>query len=131
VLRNTVYHQTNYGIQVRRESIARENQVYDNSIGIEGINQSSAPFYGLIENNLVYENLVAGIRVHYGRPSGSAQPRVWNNTIYQSLGDGLCIQGSSNTVDVRNNIIRVDHRRRNAGLHDHGPLGHDGRIGRL
>ncbi len=107
-LNNTVYNQGNIGVRVRGGSIARENHVYDNAIGIEGINSSGTGFHGLIENNLVYENTTSGVRIRTARIQRGSSPRIWNNTIYQSTGDAVRIENSSEDVDVRNNVLRVD-----------------------
>ncbi|MCA9246075.1 MAG: right-handed parallel beta-helix repeat-containing protein, partial [Planctomycetales bacterium] len=129
---NIIYN-NDMGIQADRGSIIRENAIYSNRIGISGEDVSDdAGFHGLIENNLVYANTESAIVVHNGdvvtvqvdNENVELHTRVYNNTIYQPIGNGLVIEGdseligeepdqtlnilsSSEGVDIRNNIFTV------------------------
>ena len=103
---NRVYHNSNIGIHVYNDSIVQGNTVYSNSVGIQADPWyywgAAYPFSGAIINNLVYANTNQGIIINMG--SGA---RVVNNTVYQPVGDAVRVQGGSQNIQLRNNILWV------------------------
>lgn len=89
---NTVYNNSNIGILTHDESIVRENTVYDNAIGIQG----DFHFRGLMENNSTYDNADQGILIR----EAYSNPRVWNNTVHQPMGDAVRVEDSSSNVQL-------------------------------
>ncbi len=80
-------------------------------IGIQsavGGYNNSYSFSGDLTNNLVYANTNQGIVLDHAQANGSDLPQVINNTVYQEVGDAIRIQGSSQNVRLRNNILWVD-----------------------
>jgi parallel beta-helix repeat protein len=98
---NRVYNNTNSGIDLGSGGIASGNFVYNNTTGILA---GGAFSNQLIQNNLVYLNSFAGVRI----TSAYAQ-QVLGNTIYQPAGDGVRIEGviSGQTKHIKSNIIQV------------------------
>jgi hypothetical protein len=92
---NTVYNNS-VGILAQRESPVLQNRVYGNGIGI----QLDYFFDRQAANNLVYANTTQGILV-----TQYSSPAIINNTVYQSTGNAIQIQGSNINVVLRNNII--------------------------
>ncbi len=108
---NRVYNNSNIGILARYLTNANGNVVYSNSIGIQsavGGYNNSYSFSGDLTNNLVYANTNQGIVLDHAQANGSDLPQVINNTVYQEVGDAIRIQGSSQNVWLRNNILWVD-----------------------
>ena len=101
---NRVYDNEGIGIESFRNSTIERNVVYDNDVGI--VTSNSIP---LIQNNVVYHNDTYGILVK--RSESTLIPlnytSVINNTIYQTTGDALRIEGFSEDMRIRNNIIGV------------------------
>ncbi len=101
---NRVYHNANQGIYIFSGSTSvLGNTVYSNSIGIQGGTGSPYGYYGQIANNLVYANSNEGIELQYAYNGA----QVTNNTVYQPVGDAVLVQGGSQNVTLRNNILWV------------------------
>lgn len=78
------------------------NMVYQNDVGIHvSLGGSSEK----IANNVVYNNVVAGIRVD---GNNSSVLTVENNTIIQQTGRAIDVMGSTENFVLRNNIIIVN-----------------------
>ena len=101
---NRVYDNEGIGIESFRNSTIERNVVYDNDVGI--VTSNSIP---LIQNNVVYHNDTYGILVKRGESTliPLNYTSVINNTIYQTTGDALRIEGFSEDMRIRNNIIGV------------------------
>ncbi len=101
---NRVYHNAKQGIYIFSGSTSvLGNTVYSNSIGIQGGTGSPYGYYGQIANNLVYANSNEGIELQYAYNGA----QVTNNTVYQPVGDAVLVQGGSQNVTLRNNILWV------------------------
>ncbi|MCP3988946.1 MAG: hypothetical protein GY724_07720, partial [Actinomycetia bacterium] len=100
---NRAYHNTGTGIAMNQTlGTAQGNVVYDNAWGITFY----AGYYyytGSAIGNLVYDNPNGGILFNYGD-----QHQLVNNTIHQSAGNAIRVQGGTNTVGLRNNILWVE-----------------------
>ena len=106
---NRVFNNTRIGIFADAFASILSNFVYSNSVGILGDRVStSSPYRGLIQNNLVYDNSNQGIVVQRGGASGTVHPRVFNNTVFQEVGDAVRVQSTSQNVKIRNNILWVE-----------------------
>ncbi|WP_182865929.1 right-handed parallel beta-helix repeat-containing protein [Rhodopirellula sp. JC639] len=125
VARGNVVHGNDVGIYTQYSATVDSNRVYDNRIGIhtangydtvlvgnrvysnsEGIRIDSQN-YVTITNNLVYANTNSAVYLKGGYRSGDAHPRITGNTIYQSVGDAVTIEQSSD-VSLSNNILWVE-----------------------
>ena len=101
---NRVFDNDQQGIFVGGVTDVLENHVYSNLIGIQGIQD----FHGLIKNNLVYANSDQGILVADAGTYSGGHARLFNNTVYQIVGDAVRIEASSRDVELRNNILWVE-----------------------
>jgi Right handed beta helix region/Putative Ig domain/Dockerin type I domain len=99
---NRIFHNVSHGILAGSDMKIRDNIIYSNSIGIEARSDSYS-FSGEVINNLVYSNSNTGLRV-----AGVAKASVFNNTIYQPVGDAIQVVGNSTNVLLRNNILWVE-----------------------
>ncbi|QEG01889.1 Bifunctional hemolysin/adenylate cyclase precursor [Stieleria maiorica] len=125
VARGNVVHGNDVGIGTQYGATVDSNRVYDNRIGIrttsgydtvlvgnrvysnsEGI-RIDGQNYVTISNNLVYANTNSAVYLKGGYRSGEAHPRITGNTIYQSVGDAVTIEQSSE-VRLSNNILWVE-----------------------
>ncbi|MCX5661643.1 MAG: right-handed parallel beta-helix repeat-containing protein [Planctomycetota bacterium] len=105
---NRVYNNTRLGIFTNGNPVVRGNTVYSNPIGIQLANFNGGGFQGDVSGNLVYANTTEAILVESSAFDTVAnRSRVWGNTIYQPVGDGIVVDQSTNTADLRNNIIQV------------------------
>ena len=95
---NRVFDNADIGIRTNSLGLVRGNRTYDNRIGI----QANGSFRSELANNIVYDNTAHGILLN-----GVNSARVHNNTVYQTAGDAVHVQTSSNYVDIRNNILHV------------------------
>lgn len=77
------------------------NYIYSNSIGV----QTNASFNGAVGRNLIYANTNRGISIQNSNSSSTAE--YANNTIYQQVGDGIRLEGSSRNNRLTNNIVWV------------------------
>src|SRR5207253_1638196 len=95
---NRVFNCAVYGIDADPAGKVIGNVVYSNGIGI---NAGNSP---LIQNNLIYANTTAGIRI-----SAAYDLQVLGNTIYQPTGDGIRFEGvySGRIFRLTSNIIQV------------------------
>ncbi|WP_404310489.1 right-handed parallel beta-helix repeat-containing protein [Neorhodopirellula lusitana] len=100
---NRVFNNAEVGIFQDESHIVSGNQVYSNSVGIQG--DPHFGFYGLIENNVVYGNTNQGILILDARQYSSTGARILNNTVYQEVGDAIRVEQSSEDVLIRNNIL--------------------------
>ncbi|HEV8292420.1 MAG TPA: right-handed parallel beta-helix repeat-containing protein, partial [Tepidisphaeraceae bacterium] len=106
VSENRSYHNSNFGIGLNvvtgNSSNATRNVVYANNLGfIVGTG-----FSGQLANNLIYANNSAGVEMRGAAFSGGTAKLI-NNTIYQPVGDGVRLLGTSRNVELRNNILVV------------------------
>ncbi|HEV3340661.1 MAG TPA: LamG-like jellyroll fold domain-containing protein, partial [Pirellulales bacterium] len=101
---NRVYHNSVDGIHLFGRMQAVDNKVYSNPIGILGDTGfgGSAPFSGLVDNNLVYANSNEAIVLN-----GAVGPQVDNNDLYQPVGDAVDLKGGAKNVQLHNNIAWV------------------------
>ena len=74
-----------------------DNYLYSNSIGID---LEYAATTAKIQNNLIYANTNLGVKL-----SISDQASVVNNTIVQEVGDVVRIEGSTDQLVLKNNIL--------------------------
>jgi parallel beta-helix repeat protein len=80
------------------------NFIYSNSLGIQvAPNSSGDPHSAQIADNLLYDNTNGGILVVRGVNVG-----LINNTIYQSVGDAIRLQESTENTRLANNILWVN-----------------------
>ncbi|MEP7157786.1 MAG: right-handed parallel beta-helix repeat-containing protein [Chloroflexota bacterium] len=105
VVGNRIFHNTGSGIHIDVGGTVTGNSIYGNATGIFGTVSFwwSQRLTGLIENNVIYDNVDRGIRI--GEAAGFD---IINNTIYQPVGDAIRVEGGSANVHVRNNIVCVD-----------------------
>ena len=101
---NRVYGNLEIGIYVYTGGAPGQvlrNVVYSNPTGVH-----VHPYYGSaggsLENNLIYGNTDQGVVLN--RTNGY---EAANNTIYQSVGEAIILQGSARDVELRNNIFWV------------------------
>jgi Right handed beta helix region len=97
---NRVFANQREGIYADSESLVQGNKIYSNAIGID----TSEGFRGRIDSNILYSNTDAGLRLN---PDASDPVVVRNNTIIQSVGDGLRITALPETLELHNNILWV------------------------
>ena len=95
LLDSRVFANTGSGVSLFGNSSVIGNRIYSNATGISG---SSAD----IENNLVYANSLGAIQMSFGQGG-----RIIGNTIYQSVGDAVVLNGARN-VTFHNNIVWDD-----------------------
>ena len=99
ITNNRVYLSARYGITARNASIVKGNVSYSNATGVRIF--AHGYFTGAVTHNLVYANSVDGIVIDRAGSGG----RVASNTVYQANGDALRVQGSSQHIAVRDNIL--------------------------
>jgi autotransporter-associated beta strand protein len=97
-----IYDNTSAGITGGNGSNILGNVLYGNGVGISISSDTSAADGGpVVENNLVYNNITAGMVF-----SGSDVTPILNNTIYQTGGVGLEFANTgTNQATIRDNII--------------------------
>ena len=96
---NRVFNQANTGIVTTRGDQVEGNVVYSNTIGV---NARGNFFFGDVFNNTIYDNATHGILVE----SGSSTPsNIFNNTVFQPLGDAVRIQSNADNIRLSNNIL--------------------------
>ena len=93
------------GISAYDATTIEDNEIYSNSTGINLYYAYYTPdgFSGLVANNLLEGNTVAGIHDDAGQYS-SGQELV-NNTIYQQTGNAIQIDGGTPNTQLSNNIL--------------------------
>jgi len=102
IQQNRVYD--NIGIGIRTSGTGGEitgNAVYSNPVGIDVSYYYSSG--AQLINNLVYGNGVSGLVLNGGNGH-----TVINNSFYAPTGDAISLQGSTQNVELRNNIVQVD-----------------------
>jgi parallel beta-helix repeat protein len=99
---NRLYANTDYGLYASGGSTMLGNRVYGNANG--GVYLGG--WDNLLRNNLIEANGAVGVRINGGYYS-SAYVRVDNNTIVQTQGDAIIVQGSSRNTRISNNILDV------------------------
>ncbi len=106
---NRVFGNTNVGISALADSTMVDNDVYSNSIGIEGTEYYytpgqyipvTLPFDGSILNNVVDSNASAGILI-----TGASGAQVTNNTVYEPEGDGVRVEDAASSGDSSQNVV--------------------------
>ena len=107
ILGNRVFHNVTHGISVGASSLVERNVTYDNgAAGIAGFNAPNNAARGpSFNNNLSYNNGQYGLLL-----VGGADSTVFNNTVYQTKGAGIFLQGGSYNpgtynVQIKNNIV--------------------------
>ncbi|HVT26923.1 MAG TPA: right-handed parallel beta-helix repeat-containing protein, partial [Lacipirellulaceae bacterium] len=73
------------------------NHTYSNTTGISGVS-----YQGLVANNIVYANANYGIFVENSFIPGG---KIFNNTVYQIVGDAVRLENVSQGFSIRNNIL--------------------------
>jgi hypothetical protein len=99
---NSVFNNSNIGISANGTVLA--NKVYSNSVGIV-FNTVNYTLTSPIANNIIYANRNTGLLLNvysYDRLD------VVNNTIYQSVGDAISVQGSTQNIKLKNNLLWVE-----------------------
>src|SRR5262249_52542497 len=91
------------GIELQYPATVTANSAYSNGTGI-----FAASYYGgnTVTNNLVYANTNNGIWISGAYYHGLST--IDNNTVYQAVGDAVKIDGGTQNVSLRNNILWVD-----------------------
>ncbi len=102
ITRNRVYLNSLAGIRAIAGAIVDGNTIYSNSTGIDAVFSGVYQFSGTLSNNLVYANSNLGVRVQ------GHGAKVINNTVYQSVGNALQVDGNSGNTSIRNNILWVE-----------------------
>ncbi|MCA9138255.1 MAG: right-handed parallel beta-helix repeat-containing protein, partial [Planctomycetales bacterium] len=77
-----------------------ENYIYSNSVGIELSNTSQA---ASVYDNLIYANTNLGLKLVAGDLAS-----IVNNTIVQNVGDVVRIEGATDHLIVKNNILLTE-----------------------
>ncbi len=95
VAENRAYQNADTGIFATSAGPMRGNAVYSNLVGIDARGYST----GDVTNNLSYGNTTYGIRVNQGELA------LVNNTVYQTSGDAVRIDGASRNMVLRNNVL--------------------------
>ncbi|MCW5626307.1 MAG: right-handed parallel beta-helix repeat-containing protein, partial [Burkholderiales bacterium] len=118
---NEIYRNAGDGLTLSVGGVGRDNRIYANAAsGIElggsgggtaegnivyrnnvGISESQSR----VANNLVYDNVVAGIVTSGYRDS--SLDGIFNNTVVQPTGDAIRVANSGTNVLIRNNILEV------------------------
>ncbi len=106
VAENRVYNHTGTGIEARTSTDVLRNVIYTNDLGLLATN-NTAPFTGTVQNNIVYDNASGAILAASAGSSGNG-PDLFINRVFQETGDAIRIEGHSENVDVRSNILWVD-----------------------
>ena len=100
---NRVFHNSGVGLYLSSNATNRNNQIYDNQIGI----QTDLGYSGVVNNNIVYNNSIYGILVS-GTGYYGGTPLITNNTVIQETGNAIHISdGRAQNVLVKNNILQV------------------------
>ncbi len=107
VANNRIFGQTSIGLNLASSfggvQVVDSNSVYSNSIGIRGASNFTNV---AITNNLVYANINRGL-LFENSSAGANVVYVWNNTIYQQVGDAVRLQSSARNIKLSNNIITI------------------------
>ncbi len=98
---NRLFNNRNVAIVADGLSQVVGNYVFSNSIGVQAINS----FYGTVADNLVYANTNRGLLIQNYNNNNLAQ--FLNNTIYQTVGDGIRLDSSARNNLILNNIVSV------------------------
>ncbi len=95
---NEIDHNTT-GIHVIGSGTVQYNRLHRNATAVSTTQGSqAAPI--LVDHNVIYRNSDDGVLAH--ADNGTL---ITSNTIYAPVGDGVRIQGSSQNIELRNNII--------------------------
>lgn len=98
VSNNRVYNNSFAVITAESYSQVLGNYVYSNATGIIAM----SGFAGSVSSNLVYANTNRGLLIQ-----GANGGLFYNNTLYQTVGDGIRIDSSAQNLRLSNNIIWV------------------------
>ncbi len=90
---NRVYGNVGTGINANNNPLT-SNVIYNNSVGIVATASQA-----LFSHNLIYANTTTGVKISQGGPD------LVNNTIYQSAGNAVRMEGGAANVILRNNIV--------------------------
>ena len=101
VFDNRLYNNANVAITADTGTDVSGNYIYSNSTGI----LATTSFSGAVSSNLLYANTNRGLLIQNSNNSGTAQ--FFNNTIYQTVGDGIRLDGGARNNQIDNNIIWV------------------------
>ena len=93
---NRVFANT-IGMILSGNALVQNNKIYSNQTGILGSSYS-----GLIQNDVIYSNSGTGIYL-----TGAYASRIINNTLDQPVGNAVRVEGGSNYIQVRGNILFV------------------------
>ncbi len=98
VSNNRVYNNSLTGISTDGYAQILGNYVYSNTTGINAV----SGFAGAVNANLVYANTNRGLLIQ-----GANGAQFSNNTLYQTVGDGIRVDSTSQNLRITNNIIWV------------------------
>ncbi len=99
---NRIYGNSSVGVAPNAFASIDGNYIYSNSIGV----QTGSQFFGNLSNNVIYANTNRGLSIQ--NPfSGSGTARYISNTIYQTVGDGIRLEGGARNNQLTNNIVWV------------------------
>jgi hypothetical protein len=98
ITNSRIYSNQRYGVWAGSALTLTDNTIHSNDTGI----YSQANGVIRIENNLIYADRTAGIRLASASPS---QVDIFNNTIYEPMADGIAASDGVHDLHLRNNII--------------------------
>jgi len=113
ITRNTIHdnyeadHSDGIIVQACNPVISR-NTIYDNRFNISIQADAITPTSPTIKNNLIYESTLDEVHygIYVGGNSGSlVSPQIYHNTIDGSLYQGILIEGTGDTPDIKYNIV--------------------------
>ncbi|MBW8891722.1 MAG: tandem-95 repeat protein, partial [Burkholderiales bacterium] len=96
---NYIYANTT-GVQIYDGNL-EGNRIYSNSVGVIDTG------YSRLFNNVIYANTNQGVRIQGGHDT-NAGDGLYNNTILQTVGEGIRLTSNASNVLLVNNILRVD-----------------------
>ncbi len=100
---NRIFHNSGVGLYLSSNAVNRNNRIYDNSIGV----QTDLGYSGMVSGNVIYNNSTVGVLVS-GTGYYGGIPTIVNNTILQKSGNAIqLVDGRTQNVLVKNNIIQV------------------------
>lgn len=102
IRRNRVFHNSVIGITASNDDDVSGNVVYSNGTGIQA---NGSP---TIQKNVIYDSDVNGIFLSSATGNASNHALVLNNTVVASGLNAVRVAGSSQFVELRNNILSAD-----------------------
>ncbi len=100
---NRVFRNAQSGVRIDGQNVTvQANRIYSNLVGIASTTSS---LNASVLSNLIYANADAGISFSN---TGTATKIIAGNTIYQSVGDGIILAGTSQNAQIVSNILWND-----------------------